>query len=186
MMHLSICDIRNRDDFPSWLNANGMMGEGVEVGVFEGQYSDLLISKWKGQMLHGVDPFIHYPESDYKDGANRADLPEIGRKTADRFYGNKRYHLIVDTSREASKGFEDLTLDFVHLDGNHGLKHIRDDIELWWPKVRPGGIFSGHDFYDRSNDAHECQVATAVTEFAYANNLSVHITPCTSWWILKP
>lgn len=182
----SICQLKNRDEFPGWLNVNSLVNEGVEVGVFEGQYSDLLLSKWRGRRLTGIDPFIHYPDEVYHDGANRVDLPEIGKRTAERFAGNDRYDLVVMTSLSAAFRFPDGSLDFVHLDGNHGLEHIRADIKAWWPKVKAGGVFSGHDFYDRDNDAHKCGVATAVLEFIYENKLSAHITPCTSWWVIKP
>lgn len=185
-MRLSVSSIENREDFPAWLNHNGLIGEGVEVGVFEGQYSDLLLSKWLGRRLTGIDPFIHYPDEVYHDGANRVDLPDIGRVTAQRFAADDRYRLIMEESLFAVSGFPDGSLDFVHLDGNHGLEHIRADIKAWWPRVKSGGVFSGHDFYDRDNDAHKCGVATAVLDFIYENKLSVHITPCTSWWVIKP
>lgn len=182
----SICQLKNRDEFPEWLNANGLVGEGVEVGVFEAQYSDLLASKWNGRRLVGVDPFINYPDSIYHDGANRPDLPQIGLATELRMKAHGKYFLFKEESLTAVNRFADGCLDFVHLDGNHGLEHIRADIRSWWVKVRAGGVFSGHDFYDRSSDAHECQVATAVTEFSYENNIPVYITPCTSWWVIKP
>lgn len=185
-MNLPICQLKNRDEFPEWLNANGLVGEGVEVGVFEGQYSDLVASKWQGRRLVGVDPFINYPNEIYLDGANRPDLPEIGNKTELRMKAYSKYVLFKEESLTAVNRFAEECLDFVHLDGNHGHEHIRGDILAWWPKIKHGGVFSGHDMYDRSNDAHSCGVATAVLEFAYEHSLPIHITPCTSWWILKP
>jgi hypothetical protein len=32
----------------------------------------------------------------------------------------------------------------VYLDGNH--LEVDKDIAAWWPKIRNGGILSGHDF----------------------------------------
>lgn len=184
-MTLSICQLKHRDQFPEWLNVNGLAGEGVEVGVFEGQYSELIASRWQGRLV-GVDPFIHYPDSIYKDGSNRTDLPAIGKATAQKMSAYSNYILFPEESLMAVERFMDGKLDFVYLDGNHGLKHIRNDIEAWWPKVKPGGLLCGHDMYDRENDAHSCGVATAVLEFLYANKLSCHVTPCTSWWVVKP
>lgn len=185
-MSMSICELKSRDYFPEWLNAHMLLGEGVEVGVFEGQYSDLLASKWKGWRLVGVDPFINYTDEIYHDGANRPDLPQIGIATEARMKAHQKYVLFKEESLTAVNRFAEECLDFVHLDGNHGLEHIRADIKAWWPKVKSGGVFSGHDFYDRDNDAHKCGVATAVLEFIYENKLTVHITPCTSWWVIKP
>ena len=50
------------------------------------------------------------------------------------------------TSIEASKRFEDNYFDMVFIDANHGYKSIKEDIEVWYPKVKQGGVISGHDF----------------------------------------
>jgi hypothetical protein len=50
------------------------------------------------------------------------------------------------SSVEASRNYADDSLDFVMLDADHTLQSVRDDIAHWWPKVRGGGILSGHDF----------------------------------------
>lgn len=36
--------------------------------------------------------------------------------------------------------------DFVFIDGDHSYKCVKQDIELWSPKIASGGIISGHDF----------------------------------------
>jgi predicted O-methyltransferase YrrM len=38
------------------------------------------------------------------------------------------------------------SVDFVFLDADHSLKGTAAAISAWLPKVRPGGIFAGHDF----------------------------------------
>lgn len=38
------------------------------------------------------------------------------------------------------------TFDLVFIDGPHTYANVRQDILAWQPKVRPGGIVSGHDF----------------------------------------
>jgi SAM-dependent methyltransferase len=50
------------------------------------------------------------------------------------------------TSLEASKLYEDESLDFVFLDASHKYEDVKADMEAWYPKVKPGGIFSGHDY----------------------------------------
>jgi predicted O-methyltransferase YrrM len=49
------------------------------------------------------------------------------------------------TSVEASKLFEDKTLDFVFIDGAHDYDSVFDDIHHWFPKVKVGGYISGDD-----------------------------------------
>lgn len=51
------------------------------------------------------------------------------------------------TSLEASRKFKDNSLDFVFLDASHEYEDVRDDILAWLPKVKPGGVLAGHDYY---------------------------------------
>ena len=44
------------------------------------------------------------------------------------------------------KTFEDGSLDFVYIDGNHYFEYVVQDIAFWSKKVRKGGIVSGHDY----------------------------------------
>lgn len=36
--------------------------------------------------------------------------------------------------------------DLVFVDATHTRKEVLADIDRWWPKVKPGGIFCGHDY----------------------------------------
>ncbi len=59
----------------------------------------------------------------------------------------KYYKLIRTTSLEGSKQFEDNSLDFVFIDASHEYQDVKDDINAWLPKVKPGGVLAGHDYY---------------------------------------
>lgn len=49
-------------------------------------------------------------------------------------------------SLDAAEEFADGSLDWVYLDARHDEKSVAEDIRLWYPKVKSGGIFSGHDW----------------------------------------
>ncbi|CAJ1337363.1 unnamed protein product, partial [Effrenium voratum] len=51
-------------------------------------------------------------------------------------------------SSQAAAQMADGELDFVYLDARHDFAGVVADIHAWWPKVRLGGIFAGHDFVD--------------------------------------
>lgn len=36
--------------------------------------------------------------------------------------------------------------DWVYLDGGHDLQSVRTDLEVWWPRLVPGGILLGDDY----------------------------------------
>jgi predicted O-methyltransferase YrrM len=55
--------------------------------------------------------------------------------------------------------YEDESLDMVFLDASHRYEDIKNDMIAWYPKVKKGGIFSGHDYPSWT------QVVRAVEEF---------------------
>ena len=50
------------------------------------------------------------------------------------------------SSIEASETFLDESLDFIYLDGSHDFDSVHRDLLAWWPKIKDGGIVSGHDY----------------------------------------
>jgi hypothetical protein len=50
------------------------------------------------------------------------------------------------TSLEGAAQFFDNTLDFVFIDAAHDYQSVKEDIEAWYPKVKEGGVISGHDY----------------------------------------
>lgn len=124
---------------------------GVEVGVFEGAFSfDILTTKIA--TLHLVNGWVFYPEYG-KDSCNRVDSDQekIYRNVFNRFGGEIASGRVVvhrKMSVDASKDFEDGSLDFCYLDARHTFDAVLEDLEAWGPKIKPGGCLMGHDFSD--------------------------------------
>lgn len=36
--------------------------------------------------------------------------------------------------------------DMIFLDATHTFEEVKADIERWWPRLRPGGVFAMHDY----------------------------------------
>lgn len=53
--------------------------------------------------------------------------------------------LIVPSVR-AAQFFADESIDFVFIDGDHAEQAVRDDLTAWYPKIKRGGLFAGHDY----------------------------------------
>lgn len=50
------------------------------------------------------------------------------------------------SSENGSKLYEDESLDFVFIDAGHSYEDVSLDLKLWYPKVKKGGVFAGHDY----------------------------------------
>jgi glycosyltransferase involved in cell wall biosynthesis len=82
----------------------------------------------------------------------------------------------VGDSAESASQFEDGSMDFIFIDAAHDYDSVVKDLAAWWPKLKEGGIFAGHDY-----PWHE--VEKAVNEHASANGYEV--TPAGRCWIKK-
>ena len=58
----------------------------------------------------------------------------------------KQFRVLRLASLKASKIFLDEYFDLVYIDASHFYKDVLDDIKVWLPKVKKGGIISGHDY----------------------------------------
>ena len=54
--------------------------------------------------------------------------------------------LIKGHSQDAVKNYEDESIDFCFIDGSHEYEDVKADILAYLPKVKKGGILSGHDY----------------------------------------
>jgi hypothetical protein len=61
-----------------------------------------------------------------------------------------RWHTNIEKIKQssvvASERFEDASLDFVYIDGDHKYSAVQEDIAKWLPKIKKDGVIGGHDF----------------------------------------
>jgi len=119
---------------------------GVEVGVAEGEYSEI-ISKANPQLkMYGIDPYKPYEGS--TDYILEDEFDKRYQQARKRLKHFRNYTLIKEFSIEALKKFKDESLDFVYIDANHSEPYVTQDIKGWSKKVKRGGIIAGHDYVE--------------------------------------
>lgn len=142
---------------------------GVEIGVERALYSKQLCEANPGLKLYCVDPWLAY--SGYREHVSQDKLDDFYRISQERL-SKFDAHLIRKTSVEASKDFENRSLDFVYIDGNHDFGHTAEDLYHWTPKVRKGGIVAGHDYIKRKNPEYKMHVIDVVNAYVSAYKIS--------------
>lgn len=116
----------------------------VEVGTYKGKSILYLAEHIKEHKLnvklYGVDNF-----------KGESTVNETSDQIRDDYYRNirplKNYiNTLEYPSLQAVKGFPDGILAFVFIDAAHDYDSVKADILAWLPKVKKGGILSGHDY----------------------------------------
>lgn len=171
-----------------------------EVGVAEGDFLyGLGLSKPK--RLVGVDVWDRYGTEPYKGPlydmysfvfpSNKKWREEVQEWAKSNSF---KTDIIVDYSVEAAKQFEDGYFDFVYIDALHDYKSVLADLEAWYPKVRKGGMLSGHDYQYLEKPMKEFngafEVEFAVKDFMKKHDIKRNIfltrgLSYSSWFIIK-
>jgi len=178
--------ISYRLQLPLLINWCGLNGVGAEIGVLEGEFSEHILKYSHLSILYSIDPYKNFEKSIYNDPLNitQDEFKRVYKLTCQRLgkYKNRSSVLRLE-SYEASKTFKDESIDFIYIDANHSYEACKKDIECWWPKLKKGGIFAGHDYWIRENFG----VIKAVDEFCRANNQRLFVTfeETPSWYLVK-
>lgn len=119
---------------------------GVEVGVAEGNFSrDLLVAGMEKLFMVDVWQFIPKVKGDGNSHQTWHDNNYAKAKRQVKEFGDKAVFLKGKSVDMASK-VEDESLSLLYLDADHSYEGVMGDLKAWFPKVRKGGVISGHDF----------------------------------------
>lgn len=178
--------INHRECLGFWLNEFGLIGEMAEIGCLEGTFARTVLSQWKGQRYHMVDPWVTQADDVYRE------KQEHGERYEQMYQGalalaqeDPRVNVIRAISSFAVNDFKNGQLDCVYIDGNHAYKNVMEDMDLYWPKVKIGGIMGGHDFLYNIEGGAWIEVDAAVKRWASERGKVFYVCPCTSWFIHK-
>jgi hypothetical protein len=159
---------KRRQDFLDILKIAGVK-YGAEIGVNRAGHALGMLNTIPGLHLLCIDPWKAYHKRNLKSRQERCY--RTAKKNLKPF---ENARIIRDTSLNAVKGVADGYLDFVYIDGSHIFDDCMNDLIAWGPKVRIGGIISGHDY----THSHMFGVIEAVNAYTRAHNVI-------DWYIIK-
>ena len=185
--------VDNRKNLGKIYQEHYQTGVGAEIGVLYGTFTNQIQENWEGTVLC-VDIW------EERDQMIRA-MDTLNPSTT---------IIVKGASMWVARLIADNSLDWIYIDGDHSYKGAKEDMVSWYPKVRSGGIISGHDYinwpemtpeemknhdYLRTN-----RVYMAVDEFCEENNYKFelfhdhvmlidgelrHFPDLASWWFVK-
>eukprot|EP00241_Pyramimonas_parkeae_P012369 CAMPEP_0114225942 /NCGR_PEP_ID=MMETSP0058-20121206/962_1 /TAXON_ID=36894 /ORGANISM="Pyramimonas parkeae, CCMP726" /LENGTH=288 /DNA_ID=CAMNT_0001336623 /DNA_START=1199 /DNA_END=2062 /DNA_ORIENTATION=- len=121
----------------------------IEIGVAQGVNTEQFLSQ-----AHSVIQ-AHYlvdPEETISGAMNSGLRSRLGKFERDSRFPDTTIDYINDFSIPASLKFENLSMDWIYIDGDHSYQSVSSDLRAWWPKLRVGGMFTGHDFCGKKSD----------------------------------
>ena len=158
-----------RADLALFVPAGGLV---IELGVAAGKFAELLCDRNPQARYLGIDRW-----SDHHD---REEM----MRAIDRLRRFRNAATSRGTFAEVLPLVPDHYADLIYIDGyahtgQEGGETLRD----WWPKLKPGGIFAGHDYCRQYQPTID-----AVDAFVSEHGLELHIIdelPHPSWWVRK-
>jgi len=152
---------------------------GAEIGVSVGDNAFDMCVKLDIDRLYLIDPYIEFLQ--WSQGKLDEHL-SIAKSLLDNF----KYKTIWlrKKSAEAADDINDGELDFVYIDGDHSTDGTFSDCELYWPKVKKGGLFCGDNMEHGPNVQALVKFAEKYKQhFETDSNIDCQTI---DWWTIKP
>lgn len=167
------------DAYPQeWISNKGLVpyikrhGEnlkGIEIGTCRGESTYYFLDKCPNiETLYTIDPYKGY--QDWNGEITQDDVDKfrtVAEKNLKKF--NKKVTMIREESVKAASNFSDEDFDFIFVDGDHSYEATLADCEAYYPKLKKGGIFCGHDYQTLEN------VKRAVDDFRIKHKITAPI-----------
>ncbi len=144
---------------------------GAEIGKYMGAFAQLILDNVKPKKLYLIDPWAAsatvVQSGSWYETVDQQYMDAICEMVNRRFsadVADGTVQILRDYSSNAFRSMDDVSLDWVYLDGDHSYETVRKDLQLSFAKVRGGGFIAGDDC--RVVDGWwKDNVVRAVTEF---------------------
>ena len=121
---------------------------GAELGVRRGELTASLLERHPGLSMIAVDLWAPHPTFTERYD-HEGDLRRFRENVRD---FEARVTVLRLLTTEAARHVADGSLDFVFVEATHTYAALASDLDAWLPKLRPGGLVSGHDYHPHWDD----------------------------------
>jgi hypothetical protein len=123
----------------------------AEIGVWKGDFSELIRTVTSPEKLHLIDPWEfqdEFPERMYGGAVAKGqrDMDSIYEDVKKRFAKYPNIILHRGKSEDVLQEFANAYFDWVYIDGNHYYEYVMKDLETSYSKVKLSGFITGDDY----------------------------------------
>ncbi len=117
----------------------------IEIGSYMGESTMLFASSKLFNKIYAIDPlkgnevFNDTSECSWDEVKNQFNINT-------RFFDN--IELIQEYSQYTVSKFKDKSIDFIYIDANHTYESVKNDLQLYLPKLKSNSVIAGHDYCD--------------------------------------
>lgn len=146
----------------------------VEIGIAMGFHIETIAKKFSTVKCYGIDPYVPYDPTDSFNDIGKIEPSLSVQENFDLFCSSvtgrlgkySNFNHIRQSSDSAFKLFQDESIDLIFVDGDHTYEAVKKDCNLWWSKLKSGGIMCWDDYAWPG-------VKQAVDEFAADNDIEL-------------
>lgn len=190
-LQVPITQMKENGQWPlSWTSAIGLVPKikelgdnvvGCELGTSYGFNLVYFLDNLPNiKTVYAIDPY-----APYYDGPSGYVPKEVMDKVKELFLINtdqykEKVVFLNEPADTAHDKIPDNSLDYIFIDGDHSYEAVCKDLRNYFSKVKPGGIFSGHDYSWEG-------VTKAVAEFQKEFNITAPLQRCANdvWYWVK-
>ncbi len=163
-MHLNNAKLlTNRMELLNLLPKNAIV---AEIGVDQGDFSEMILNITQPEKLHLVD---FWGSKRYNQEKRKSVENRFAQKI-----NNSSVVINLGLSTQVVDNFADNYFDWIYIDTDHSYKTTISELELYQHKLKKDGIIAGHDFIlGNWNGVVRYGVIEAVYEFCVKNNWEI-------------
>lgn len=163
-------NIKHRNQITDILNGHSV---GCELGVFEGEFSEILLRSNKFERLYLVDVFGGKASN---FGKNYKDASVLETIVRNKFQSNDNVEVAKSESVNFLKMMPSNSFDFIYIDTTHSYDYTIEELQNSYRVIKNGGFICGHDYCEKFSG-----VIKAVTEFCELHGYQSMITQETDY-----
>jgi len=141
---------------------------GVEIGVLNGETSGFFLNEFSNVTLIGIDPII--PDS--MEASLIGNLEIIKENVKANLHRWTFHH---DYSFNVVNQFDDGSVDFIFIDGDHTYQAVEQDYSLYFPKIKSNGLIFLHDSRMFRGGANFHVGSSQFADFIIANDSRIEL-----------